>query len=122
MTQMEVAERLDDIDQMDKAEMQSKPVLDRDVVNSHYTSKSDYTTYGAGTYSNDGRDSKMPSGSITRVANKLCELSEEAYRIIIREAEARDMSILDVILEKARDRVIQPDVLDEIEQKAVEDT
>ena len=44
MTQMEVAERLDDIDQMDKAEMQSKPVLDRDVVNSHYTSKSDYTT------------------------------------------------------------------------------
>ena len=95
-------------------------ILDKEVVDSHYIrSRDDYGT----TDSARGvdRDNKMPSGSIAKIASKMNNLSEEAYRIMLREAEARDMSILNVILEKARDRVIQPDVLDELEQKAVED-
>jgi len=83
----------------------------------------DYTDYGEGMYSSkaEGSDSKMPSSSISIITSKLHELSPEALFIIQNEAAARIVSILDVILEKARDRVIQPDMLDEMEQKAVED-
>ena len=87
----------------------------------HVYIKKAYTDYSADMYSNDDRDNKMPSGSVARIASKMNKLSEEAYRVMLREAEDRNISILDVILEKARDRVIQPDVLDELEQKAVED-
>ena len=99
----------------------SKYTADNDITDSYYSSKKDYTDYGAAMYSNDDRDNKMPSGSVARIASKMNMLSEEAYKVMLREAEDRNMSILDVILEKARDRVIQPDVLDELEQKAIED-
>ena len=99
----------------------SKSLLNKDLMDSCYTSKKDYTDYSADMYSNDDKDNKMPSGSIARIASKLNMLSKEAFALIDAEAEDRNMSILDVILEKARDRVIQPDVLDELEQKAIED-
>ena len=90
-------------------------------VTNHVYLRKDITDYDVDTYSNADRDNKMPSGSIARIASKMHKLSEEAYKVILRDAEDRNISILDVILEKARDRIIQPDVLDELEQKAVED-
>ena len=95
-------------------------IFDKAVTGSHYgRSINDYGT----TDSARGvdRDNKMPRGSIARIANKMHKLSKEAFALIDAEASSRGVSILDVILEKARDRVIQPDVLDELEQKAVED-
>ena len=103
------------------ARSDGKHVFNKDTLGSHYEDIKSYIDYGADKYSNVDRDNKMPSGSIAKIASKMNNLSEEAYNVILKEAEARDMSILNVILEKARDRVIQPDVLDELEQKAVED-
>ena len=92
------------------------------MLSSANTIKTYADTYGA-------IDSSIGVNSDTRthdetngtIHNRLYRLSEEAYGIIFRESTERGISIVDVILEKARDRVIQPDVLDELEQKAVED-
>ena len=95
-------------------------IVDKYVIDSNYTrSRDDYGTTDSAI--GVDRDNKMPSGSIARIASKMYKLSEEAFALIDAEASSRGVSILDVILEKARDRVIQPDVLDELEQKAVED-
>ena len=112
--------------------MNAKSKFGKDVVDSYYASKydignytkqkdaynvclrKDVTDYDVGTYSNADSEGRIRGETRETVPDRLHELSEEAYRIIDDEASSRGVSMIDVILEKARDRVIQPDILDEL--------